>query len=55
MAGGNEAQHSDRIKLLKNKGVFNSWVCIRHEYIVLGLFHAVTALRSRLPCFFITI
>ncbi|MDR2706000.1 MAG: hypothetical protein LBC02_09505 [Planctomycetaceae bacterium] len=48
MAGGNEAQRSDRMKLLKNK-VINSWIYvryIRYKRYGVGLLHAV----STLPC-----
>ncbi|MDR2706175.1 MAG: hypothetical protein LBC02_10385 [Planctomycetaceae bacterium] len=48
MAGGNEAQRSDRMKLLKN-GVFNSSIhgfMFDINVMALGLLYAVTAL----PC-----
>ncbi|MDR2705549.1 MAG: hypothetical protein LBC02_07195 [Planctomycetaceae bacterium] len=42
------------MKLLKNREfLIHGFIYVQHERIVLGLFHAVTALslRSRLPCF----
>ncbi|MDR2705718.1 MAG: hypothetical protein LBC02_08070 [Planctomycetaceae bacterium] len=46
MAGGNEAQRSDRMELLNHSDVQIRDEC---EHIVFRQVEAVTALRSRLP------